>query len=146
MVTNFCCASAGAVKDANANITAAVNRVLRVICLISLLLSLSLGRDRGINCLSQPLDNCVDPDAVDDKGRREEHVVSPRAVHRSAHRINHQSARHGLVLDPCVQFIGWIKRYFGAAIGYDLDPLKQTAAAQIADKRMIAEPLVETTR
>ena len=39
-----------------------------------------------------------------------------------------------------MQLVRWIKRLFGAAVGYDLDPLKQTAAAQVADKRMIAKP------
>src|ERR1041385_6215968 len=146
MVTNFCCARAGAAKDAHANDMAAAIRVLRIVCLISLLLVLPLNRDRGIDRISQSLDDRVYPGVVDDKRRREEHVISARAVDRSAHRINQQSARHGFVLDPCMQLARWIKRLFGATIGHDLDPLKQTTAAQIADKRMIAEPLVETAR
>src|SRR5689334_20162473 len=146
MVTNFCCARAGAAKDANANNMVAANRVLRIVCLISLLLILPLNRDRGIDRLSQPLDDRVDSSAVDDKRRREEHVISARAVDRSAHRINHQSARHGFMLDPCMQLAGWIKRLFGAAIGHDFDPLQQTAAARTADTRMTAEPFAATAR
>ena len=83
---------------------------------------------------------------LDDERRRQQDVVSPRAVDRSAHWINHQSACQGFVLDPRMQLVRWIKRLFGPAIGYDLDPLKEAAAPQVADKRMIAKPLVEAAR
>ena len=100
----------------------------------------------GIDCVSQPLDDCVDRAAVDYEGRRKEDVVSAHAVDRSAHRVNHQSACHGFMLDPRTQLVGWIKRLFATAIGYDFNASQQAAAAQVTNKRMIAEPLVEAAR
>src|SRR4051794_5604605 len=45
-----------------------------------------------------------------------------------------------------MQFALRIERLFGSAVSYNLEPLKQPAAAYAADKWMIAEPLLQTPR
>src|SRR5260370_39127741 len=94
--------------------------------------------DRCIDGFSQPLDDGVDGAAVDNERRRQQHVVTPRAIDRSSHRINHQSARHSFTLDPRIHFALRIERFLGPTVRYNLEALKQPAAAHVADQRMIA--------
>jgi hypothetical protein len=49
------------------------------------------------------------------------------------------------VLDPRVQ-LARIERLLAAAIGDELDALKQAASADVADERMVAEALVQPAR
>src|SRR6266851_10471041 len=102
--------------------------------------------DSGIDGFSQPLDDGVDRAAVDNERRRQQHVVAAVAIDCSSHRINHQSARHRFALDPRIHFALRIERFLGSTVGYNLEPLKQPAAAHVADKRMIAEPLLQPPR
>ena len=83
---------------------------------------------------------------IDNERRGEQDVIATLAVDRAAHRIDHQAARHRFPLDPCMQFQFRIERLLAAAIGDKLDALEQSAPAHVADKRMIAEALVQASR
>ena len=122
--------------------------MLRKVCRGSALPALIQGQsfilaDCGIDGVCETFDDRVDRAAVDDERRRQQHMIALRAIHRSAHRINHQSASHGFALDLRMQFALRIERLLGSAVGDDLQPLKQPAAAHVADKGMIAEPLLQ---
>ena len=80
---------------------------------------------------------------VDDVGRREKDVVAAPAVDRPAGRIAHQSARHGLGLDPRMQLAGRVEGRAAGPVGDQLQADEQAAAADIADVMMVAEALLQ---
>ena len=120
MVTNFCCAMAGAASDVSGNqrrsrqghcssISCAVLRLLIVACscewrLQSRAAAIQSSRSTAASTASPSRSTIVSiAPLVDDERRRQQHVVAARAVDRAAHRIDHQAARHRLALDPRVQ-------------------------------------------
>src|SRR5213080_2213035 len=114
------CVSAGAATPRNK--AAAITTPIE--CLMSFLLSCcarmhgssNLFR-RGVDRLTEALDDRVDCAIIDDERRRDQHVVAARAVHCAAHGIHHQAARHCFTLDARMQLQFRIERLLGAAIG-----------------------------
>src|SRR4029450_6172760 len=82
----------------------------------------------------------------DDEGRREQDVIAGAPVERPAHRVRHQPARHAFALDAEVELQRRIERGFGHPITDELDAEKKSAAANVADVRMVAEALGEARR
>src|SRR5437588_5990080 len=104
MVMNFCCATPGA--PAPNNTAPASVRIFRCTFIlfppswISIFELCDVRRaetaDRGIDRVAEALDNGIDLLRIDDKRRREQHMVAAHAVDRAAGRIDHQPARHRL--------------------------------------------------
>src|SRR5262245_52016224 len=104
------------------------------------------GGGRGVDCLSETFDGCVDLRGVNDERRRNQNMVTPRAIHRAAHWIDHQPPRHRFAFDAGMHLQFRVERLFDAAIEHQLDAVKQAAPADIADIRMIAETLAQSAR
>ncbi len=68
-------------------------------------------------------------------------MVAAAAIHRPAGRITGKAAFERRGLDPLVELEGGIERLAAAAIGDQLDGLKQSSPADIADVPVIAEAL-----
>src|SRR5215469_12671717 len=100
-------------------------------------------RDRGIDRIAQPFDDYIDRGIVDDERWREQHVVAALSVRGAAHWIDHEPARHRLVLDARIELARRVEWLLGSAVGDQLEALQQAAAAHVADERMIAEALAQ---
>ncbi len=94
----------------------------------------------------EPLDDGVDVCGVGDEGRRQQHVVAAHAVEGAAHRIDHQAAGHGLLLDAGVQLVLRIERLLAAPVCHQLDGLEQAASPHVADVMVVAEALAQAPR
>ena len=82
------------------------------------------GGGRGINCFSETFHGCVDLRGVNDERRRNQDMVAARAIHRTAHRIDHQPPRHRFAFDAGVHLQFWVERFLGAAVKHQLDAVK----------------------
>ena len=60
-------------------------------------------------------------------------MIASGAIDRASHRIDHQAARHGFALDPCVQLQLRSKYLLGIAIANQFDSAEQTAPADVTD-------------
>ena len=70
-------------------------------------------------------------------------MVAGAAVDGAAHRVDAQAARERLRLHARVHAPRRVERLLCAALGDELDPLEEAAAADVADVRMIREALAQ---
>ncbi len=114
-------------------------RQVQPLRLVRLMRLSQTGLDRGIDGRTESLDHCFQLGLAGNEGRRQQDVVATLAVDRAAHRVDHQTTRHGLLLDSRVQLARRVEGRLAAALVHQLDAAKQTAAAQLAHMRVSAE-------
>src|SRR5262249_13059883 len=73
-------------------------------------------------------------------------MVAARAIHRTAHWIDHHPPRHCFAFDAGMHLQFRVERLFGTAVEHQLDAVKQPAPADVTDIRMIAETLAQSAR
>src|SRR4030088_75295 len=78
-----------------------------------------------------------------DEWRSQQNMVPPSAVDGATHRVDHQSARHRLALDPRVQLLLWGERLFGGAVVDEFEAAKQSAASDVSDMMVVGETLMQ---
>src|SRR5947209_369826 len=96
-----------------------------------------------IDRIAEAFDDDIDVLSRRNEGRCDQHMIAADAVDGSAHGIDYQSVAHGLSFDADIELEHRIERLLRVAVGNQLDRLKETPAADIADMMMIAEPLAE---
>ena len=101
---------------------------------------------RGIDRLAQTLHNRVHQGRIDDKGRRQQHMITAFAIDRPAHRIDHKATRHCFAFHACMKLEFCVEGLLAGSIGDEFEGLEQTASTYIADKGMIAESFVKPAR
>ena len=82
---------------------------------------------------------------VDDEWWSKHDVVTRPAIDHSAHGIAHQSFVQRHHLQACRKTVIGVERLLGRPIRHKFQSLKQPSTADIADVRMIAETLYQTT-
>jgi len=73
-------------------------------------------------------------------------MITAFAIDCPARRIDHKAARHCLAFHACMKLEFRVEGPLAGSIGDEFEGLQQTASADIADKGMIAEPLVKPPR
>jgi hypothetical protein len=97
--------------------------------------------ERRIDRVAETIHDRVDMPVRHDEWRGKKDMIAIYAIDRSAHRIDHQPARHGLRLDTGMQSARGIKWRLCLAISHEFYGPEQTASADITDMSMLAEPL-----
>lgn len=100
-------------------------------------------RKRAVDGRGEAVDDKIDDGVGDDERRSDEQVIAAHAVEGAAHGVDHEPASHGLALDPGVELEARGEGFLGRAVGNELDPHKETASANVADLRVIAETVAQ---
>jgi hypothetical protein len=96
--------------------------------------------------LAKTLDNGVHHGSIHYERRCQQDVIPALAIDCTTHRVDHEAARHRFMLHARVQLQLWVESVLGAAIGDELEALKQPAAAHIPNEGMIAKPFLEPSQ
>src|SRR5690606_2624273 len=70
----------------------------------------------------------------------EEHMITGNAIDCTAHRVDHQTSRHRLSLDCCIDLAAGIERSLARTVLHQFNGLEQPASPDVANMMMIAEP------